>query len=381
MSGTSNALTPRSSARSRRSYARLARRRRAWSTLRPARGSTALVGGLSATRCSGGSATTSTSRPTLTRTSTLGVLAGWAETTWETGRESDDRGHAPGAAAGDHDVPGRVVRRREPQSGRALRQHAARRPAPADFAVNAMAVSVPDLVFTDPYGGLDDLARRVFGPGYPGGVVRRRPPAHAARGPVPRPGSASRSRPRCGPDGPDGPRPRPHHRGAGPGRAHEAVCAADPIPGCGCSSTPAWPTCFCRSCRACAWPSTSLAQHKDALRAHPQWCATGSRSRRTAPTSPPAGFAAARTSASRSTGRRTRRPRQFPPSRGGGRASFTRQRLRALPLPEGGGRRRGRAGSAALCAAATDSSQAKWTDSAVRRYVTDAARSCSDCTT
>ena len=31
-----------------------------------------------------------------------------------------------------------------------------------DFTVNAMAVSIPDKVFHDPYGGLSDLARRVI---------------------------------------------------------------------------------------------------------------------------------------------------------------------------------------------------------------------------
>ncbi len=55
-----------------------------------------------------------------------------------------------------------------------------------DFTMNAMALSVTgDRVFTDPFGGLADLARGVLAhPGGAGGVLRRRPAADAARGPV-----------------------------------------------------------------------------------------------------------------------------------------------------------------------------------------------------
>ena len=66
---------------------------------------------------------------------------------------------------------------------------------PARLHINAMAVSLPGHEFTDPFGGLDDLAARVIRtPGTPGAVVRRRPAADAAGRPVRRP-AALRRRP------------------------------------------------------------------------------------------------------------------------------------------------------------------------------------------
>ena len=51
-----------------------------------------------------------------------------------------------------------------------------------DFAVNAMALSVPDHVFHDPFGGAHDLAApRSANAGPAGGFVRRRPAADDAR--------------------------------------------------------------------------------------------------------------------------------------------------------------------------------------------------------
>jgi poly(A) polymerase len=101
---------------------------------------------------------------------TLKLLKGWAESTWETGREFGTVGAARHglrleittyrAEAYDGVSRNPVVR-----YGTSLLDDLGRR----DFTVNAMAVSVPDHEFTDPYGGLVDLAeRRLRTPGTPG---------------------------------------------------------------------------------------------------------------------------------------------------------------------------------------------------------------------
>src|SRR2546429_3019058 len=90
---------------------------------------------------------------------TLTVLRGWAEATWETGGEFGTIGAARRglrleittyrAEAYDGVSRNPVVR-----YGTSLLDDLGRR----DFTVNAMAVSVPGHAFTDPYGGLADLA-------------------------------------------------------------------------------------------------------------------------------------------------------------------------------------------------------------------------------
>jgi poly(A) polymerase len=90
---------------------------------------------------------------------TLRVLRGWAEATWETGREFGTIGAQRGglrleittfrAEAYDGVTRNPIVR-----FGSNLTEDLRRR----DFTVNAMAVSFPDHVFTDPFGGLADLA-------------------------------------------------------------------------------------------------------------------------------------------------------------------------------------------------------------------------------
>jgi poly(A) polymerase len=100
---------------------------------------------------------------------TLKALKGWAETTWETGREFGTIGAARHglrleittyrAEAYDGVSRNPVVR-----YGTSLLDDLQRR----DFTVNAMAVSLPGHAFTDPYGGLVDLAeRRLRTPGTP----------------------------------------------------------------------------------------------------------------------------------------------------------------------------------------------------------------------
>ncbi|BCJ65492.1 CCA tRNA nucleotidyltransferase [Polymorphospora rubra] len=94
---------------------------------------------------------------------TLRLIKGWAEATWETGREFGTIGAARGglrleittfrAEAYDGVTRNPVVR-----YGRSLLDDLRRR----DFTINAMAVSLPEHRFTDPHRGLDDLAARVI---------------------------------------------------------------------------------------------------------------------------------------------------------------------------------------------------------------------------
>jgi poly(A) polymerase len=94
---------------------------------------------------------------------TLELVSGWASTTWETGREfgtigAQRHGLRLEITTFRAEAYDGVSRNPLVRYGSSLLDDLGRR----DFAVNAMAVSLPDHVFTDPYGGLDDLARRVL---------------------------------------------------------------------------------------------------------------------------------------------------------------------------------------------------------------------------
>jgi len=94
---------------------------------------------------------------------TLDVVRGWAEAIWETGREFGTIGVQKNGLrieittfrAENYDG---VTRNPVVQYGQSLLEDLRRR----DFTINAMAVSVPDHVFTDPYGGRADLAARMI---------------------------------------------------------------------------------------------------------------------------------------------------------------------------------------------------------------------------
>jgi poly(A) polymerase len=99
----------------------------------------------------------------------LEVVAGWAEQTWETGREFGTIGVAKSGwrlevttyRAEAYDA---ASRKPDVRFGSSLEDDLARR----DFTINAMAVSVPGHVFVDPYGGVRDLAAgRLATPGRP----------------------------------------------------------------------------------------------------------------------------------------------------------------------------------------------------------------------
>jgi poly(A) polymerase len=100
---------------------------------------------------------------------TLKLLRGWADAVWETGREFGTIG---GARRGLRleittyraDSYDQISRRPVVEYGTSLPDDLKRR----DFTVNAMAVSVPGHRFTDPHHGLVDLAeRRLCTPGAP----------------------------------------------------------------------------------------------------------------------------------------------------------------------------------------------------------------------
>jgi poly(A) polymerase len=94
---------------------------------------------------------------------TLKVLQGWAETTWETGREFGTIGAVRHGLRLEittfrAEVYDGVSRNPAVRYGTTLTEDLRRR----DFAANAMAISLPQHRFTDPYGGLADLAARVL---------------------------------------------------------------------------------------------------------------------------------------------------------------------------------------------------------------------------
>ena len=150
-------------------------------------------------RCSVGSATTSTSAPTRTRSRRSRIVKGWAEAIWETGREFGTIGAQRDGLRLEittfrAEAYDRVSRNPVVRYGTSLDEDLRRR----DFTINAMAVSLPDHGFTDPYGGLADSGRE--GDAYPGharGVVRRRPAADAAGRPVRRAAAVRRRTRTC----------------------------------------------------------------------------------------------------------------------------------------------------------------------------------------
>jgi poly(A) polymerase len=91
------------------------------------------------------------------------VLRGWADTHWDVGIAFG----TVGARKGDHHIEVTTYRSevyrsesRKPEVsyGDTLQDDLVRR----DFSVNAMAVSLPDTTFVDPYGGLADLSKRLL---------------------------------------------------------------------------------------------------------------------------------------------------------------------------------------------------------------------------
>ncbi|WP_336924167.1 CCA tRNA nucleotidyltransferase [Aquipuribacter sp. SD81] len=89
------------------------------------------------------------------------LLAGWADTTWDVGREFGTVGGRRGDAVVEvttyrADAYDGETRKPVVEFGSSLTEDLRRR----DFTVNAMAVRLPDLAFVDPFGGVDDLVAR-----------------------------------------------------------------------------------------------------------------------------------------------------------------------------------------------------------------------------
>jgi poly(A) polymerase len=94
---------------------------------------------------------------------TLSILAGWAEATWTTGAEfgtigASRRGLRLEITTFRADTYDRIGRKPVVEYGTSLEADLRRR----DFTVNAMAVALPGHEFIDPYDGLHDLAARVL---------------------------------------------------------------------------------------------------------------------------------------------------------------------------------------------------------------------------
>ncbi|TDC36401.1 CCA tRNA nucleotidyltransferase [Micromonospora sp. KC213] len=94
---------------------------------------------------------------------TIRIVKGWAESIWETGREFGTIGCQRDGLRLEittfrAEAYDQVSRNPVVEYGTSLADDLRRR----DFTVNAMAVSLPDHRFTDPYGGVEDLAAKVI---------------------------------------------------------------------------------------------------------------------------------------------------------------------------------------------------------------------------
>ncbi|MFI0792043.1 CCA tRNA nucleotidyltransferase [Micromonospora rubida] len=94
---------------------------------------------------------------------TLRIIKGWAESVWETGREFGTIGCQRDGLRLEittfrAEAYDQVSRNPVVEYGTNLTDDLKRR----DFTINAMAVSLPGHRFTDPHGGLDDLAAKVI---------------------------------------------------------------------------------------------------------------------------------------------------------------------------------------------------------------------------
>ena len=91
------------------------------------------------------------------------IVAGWADATWDLGRAFGTIGVRKGGVQVEittyrADAYDRETRKPVVEFGDSLDDDLVRR----DFTVNAMALRLPDLTFVDPYGGLADLAAGVL---------------------------------------------------------------------------------------------------------------------------------------------------------------------------------------------------------------------------
>jgi poly(A) polymerase len=93
------------------------------------------------------------------------ILDGWAEAIWETGIEFGTVGARKDGFQLEittyrSDAYDRTTRKPDVVYGDSLEADLSRR----DFTINAMAITLPDATFVDPYGGLRDLADQILRP-------------------------------------------------------------------------------------------------------------------------------------------------------------------------------------------------------------------------
>lgn len=93
----------------------------------------------------------------------LKIIRGWADAVWEVGIAFGTvgcrkAGYQIEVTTYRSEAYDRTSRKPEVSYGETIEEDLVRR----DFTVNAMAVSLPDAEFVDPYGGLGDLAQRVL---------------------------------------------------------------------------------------------------------------------------------------------------------------------------------------------------------------------------
>jgi poly(A) polymerase len=93
----------------------------------------------------------------------LKIIRPWADAVWEVGIAFGTvgcrkDGYLVEVTTYRSEAYDRTSRKPEVSYGDTIEEDLVRR----DFTVNAMAVALPEVVFVDPYGGLDDLAQRVL---------------------------------------------------------------------------------------------------------------------------------------------------------------------------------------------------------------------------
>ena len=306
----------------------------------------------------------------------LAVVDGWASAVWDTGIAFGTVGaRRHGVDHGDHDVPVRRLRPREPQPGRRLRRDDRGRPGAPRLhrqRDGGRAHRARRRAFVDPYGGLAALAA---GRSTPRPRPRSRSPTTRC-GCCARPGSSRSSgltpAPRvvaamtamAGRAGAD-------HEGAGAGASSPSCSSAGTrAAGSSCSSTPACATYVLPEVPAMRLAIDEHMQHKDVY-THSLVVLEQAIDRETDGPGPraAAGRAAARHRQARRPGAGAGRAGELPPPRGR-RGEADAQAAARAALPEGVVDEVAQLVFLHLRFHGYGSGE--WTDSAVRRYVTDA---------
>ena len=91
------------------------------------------------------------------------LLGDWADAVWDIGRAYGTVGCPPRRAGRrDHHLPVRRLRRHVPQAGGAVRRHPGGRPVAPGLHHQRAGVDIATRRLVDPFGGRDDIARRLL---------------------------------------------------------------------------------------------------------------------------------------------------------------------------------------------------------------------------